>query len=71
MNLTQHSYFNLAGEGSGDILGHQLTLNADRYTPVDDTLIPTGELAPVAGHAVRLPPADGDRRADQSATIRS
>jgi aldose 1-epimerase len=51
VNLTQHTYFNLTGDPGRDVLAHELHLNAEHFTPVDETLIPTGEIAPVAGTA--------------------
>ena len=72
VNLTQHSYWNLHGEGRSDILDHLVEIDASDFTPVDSTLIPTGQIAPVAGTPFdfRTPVAVGSRIAGPNEQLR-
>lgn len=71
VNLTQHTYFNLTGDATKDILGHEVMLAADKFLPVDKGLIPTGELKPVAGTPFDFtkPATIGSRIGDKDAQL--
>ncbi len=72
INLTNHSYFDLTGQAAGKILGHVVTINADKFTPINSHLIPTGELRPVSGTPFdfRQPKPIGERIGEQNEQLK-